>query len=87
MENNYQRITGQREENYMLRQHSAEVSQAPETGGPVESARADTLVTPRASHFCPGHQHTLASKPGSCNLAAMQEAGGCYPQRLQDSYT
>lgn len=71
----------------MLREHSAEVSQAPETGGPVESARADTLGTPRASHFCPGHQHMPASKTGSCNLADVQEAGGCYPQRLQDSYT
>lgn len=64
----------------MLREHGAEVSQAPEIGGPVESKRADTLRTPGACHFFPGHQHTLASTMGSCNSAYVQEVGGCYAQ-------
>lgn len=78
--NNYQKITEPEEENYVLREYSAEVSQAPETGGHVESKTAETCGTPTASHFCPGHQQTLASTTASCNLAYVQEASGCYAQ-------
>lgn len=58
----------------MVSEYSVEVFQAPETGAPVESVRADT---PGACHFCPGHQHMLASPTGSRDSAYIQEAGGC----------